>query len=43
MEWKTHSVVQAEMKALGRKDGGELDTEVAGLGTDRGGAREKKL
>lgn len=42
MEWKTHSVVQAEMKALGREDGGN-DTEVAGLGTDRGGAREKKL
>lgn len=23
MEWKTHSVVQAEMKALGREDGGK--------------------
>lgn len=34
MEWKTCSVVQAETKALGREDGGELDTEVARLGTD---------
>lgn len=34
MEWKTRSVVQAETKALGREDGGELDTEVARLGTD---------
>ena len=42
MEWKTHSVVQAEMKVLCSEDGGELHREVAGLGTDGGGARERK-
>lgn len=30
------------VKALGSEDGGELHREVAGLGTDGGGAQERK-